>query len=185
MQIVRFLKKIPLIFWEVVPLVIFLLGYRICDLYVAILALMLSSGVAIAMKIILKLPMNIVTIVGYGMLILMGSLSILADDVEVFKMKPTVVNLAFALLLWLDFMGIFKQKQITKIIPMLCKYSSSTIRFLSIIWMIYFCCCAVINEIIWRNFSEEIWIYYKIIGGIGLNIAMFIVSAMMLQQRRS
>jgi intracellular septation protein len=180
----KILRKIPLTIWEFAPLVIFLLCYQLAGLYSAIYILIFTSGVSLCVQRYLRLKLNILMLIGYVILLLMGGMAILVDDVEIFKMKPTVVNLTLALLIWLDFIGVFKHRQINKILPFLTNYSAAKIKKLTLMWMCYFCCCALLNEVVWRNFSEEIWIYYKIFGSIALNMVMLIMSMILLHRHR-
>ena len=41
---------------------------------------------------------------------------------------------------------------------------------LAIRWGIFFFAMAILNEFVWRNFSENFWVNYKVFGGLVLTL---------------
>ena len=41
---------------------------------------------------------------------------------------------------------------------------------LAIRWGGFFFVMAILNEIVWRNFSENFWVNYKVFGGLSLTL---------------
>ena len=77
-------------------------------------------------------------------------------------MKPTIVNSFFGLGV---IGGIFFQKNVIKLmmgdaidLPDI-KWNTLAIR-----WGIFFFAMAILNELIWRNFSEDFWVKFKVFG---------------------
>ncbi|MBC6403251.1 MAG: septation protein IspZ [Hyphomonadaceae bacterium] len=77
-------------------------------------------------------------------------------------MKPTIVNLFFASAV---FGGVFLGKNIIKVI-MGGAFEMSTDKWnvMAIRWGCFFVALAVVNEIVWRNFSEQFWVNFKVFG---------------------
>ena len=110
-------------------------------------------------------PMQVVTLV---VVLFMGGLSVWFNDEHFFKMKPTIIYVFFAAALGV---GLLQGKSYLKLVmeealPMRTKG-----------WMIltrriagFFVVLAVTNEVVWRNFSTETWVWFKVFG---LTIAMF------------
>lgn len=91
-----------------------------------------------------------------------GGLTIFLKDDVFIKIKPTIINLLFATIL---FYGYFTNK------PLLCHLFGAQIKInnqawltLSLRWGIFFIFLATLNEIIWRNSSTDFWVQFKVFG---------------------
>ena len=99
-----------------------------------------------------------------GILItLFGGLTIYFDNKVFFYMKPTIINLLFAGVL-------FFGKYITKK-PLLKIFFQNALNLkdegwkkLSYRWIFFFIFVAILNEIVWRTQSEIFWVNFKVWG---------------------
>ena len=99
-----------------------------------------------------------------GLLItVFGGLTIYFDNKIFFYMKPTIINLLFAGVL-------FFSKYFTKK-PMLKIFFKNSIHLkdegwekLNIRWISFFLFVAIINEFVWRTQSEAFWVNFKVWG---------------------
>ena len=83
-------------------------------------------------------------------------------------MKPTIVNTLFGV-------GVIGGALMGKnVIKMLMgeaiELPDSKWNSLAIRWGIFFFAMAILNEIIWRNFSEDFWVKFKVFGFLPLTI---------------
>lgn len=83
-------------------------------------------------------------------------------------MKPTIVNTLFGIGV---VGGAFLGKNVLKMLlgdaielPDV-KWNSLAIR-----WGIFFFAMAILNEVIWRNFSEDFWVKFKVFGFMPLTL---------------
>ncbi len=111
-------------------------------------------------------PMQIFTLV---VVLFMGGLSVWFNDEQFFKMKPTIIYVFFALVLGF---GLLRGKSYLRLVL------SEALPMEEAGWMIltrriavFFAGLAVANEIVWRSFSTESWVWFKVFG---LTIAMFL-----------
>ncbi len=108
-------------------------------------------------KKIAKMPLITAILV-----VIFGGLTIWLNNPIFIKMKPTLIYLIFALVLGY---GLLKKKSYLKIlmgssIPM----SEEGWLLLSRRFVIFFILLALINEIIWRFFSQDFWVNFKTFG---------------------
>jgi intracellular septation protein len=98
-----------------------------------------------------------------GVLVLVfGGLTVWLDDALFIKLKPTIVNLMFACIL---FGGLFYGKSLLRyVLGEVFKLTDEGWRILTFRWAIFFVVLALVNEIVWRNFSESFWIGFKFMG---------------------
>ncbi len=171
-------------FLQSIPIILFTVFYYKFDMNTAIIAISASCALVFCIFFILKLKIDKMMILSYLLIISTGILSIVLQNNDIFKMKPTIINLLFASILLCDIKKVFKNHSIITLLPFLMEYSEDKIRKLSTIWALYFILCAMLNEIIWRNFSEELWVLYKLVGIMMLNLGMMIYSIMFLKHSK-
>jgi intracellular septation protein len=91
----------------------------------------------------------------------------LADDTFI-KIKPTIVNSLFAVIL---LGGLAVGRSLLK--PLLAstlEMEDAGWRTLTLRWSLFFILLAIINEIVWRNFSTDFWAGFKLFGVMPLTI---------------
>ena len=103
--------------------------------------------------------MQVVTAV---LVIVFGGLSIWFNDERFFKIKPTVIYLLFAGILAV---GLLRGKSaIEYVMAEALPLDERGWHVLTRNCAILFLALALANEIIWRSFSTEIWVYFKTFG---------------------
>lgn len=103
------------------------------------------------------------------LIVVFGGLSVWFNDPRFFKMKPTIIYLLFGGVLglgllrgrsWLQFM-------MDGVMPLTNRGWIILTRRL----MLFFFALAILNEVIWRTQTEEVWVYFKTFG---LTAAVFL-----------
>ena len=98
-----------------------------------------------------------------------GGLTIYFNDPIFIYVKPTIINIMFALALF--FGKYFTQEPILKkIMGKSIPLSDVGWRILNQRWIFFFFGLAVLNEIIWRTQTEEFWVNFKVWGMLPLTI---------------
>lgn len=147
---------------ELGPLVAFFAAYGLGGIYWATGVLMMATLTAlVASKILYHKvpPMPLVTAV---VVCVFGGLTFWLNDPSFVKMKPTMVNLVFAAVLGA---GLLAGRPLIKILfGAAFSLTEEGWRRLTIRWMVFFLAMAVVNEIVWRNFSEQAWVSFKVFG---------------------
>ena len=100
--------------------------------------------------------------VGAFIILIFGGLTIYFDNEVFFKMKPTIINLLFALILY---GGMIVNKPLLKfLLGAAIKLEDEGWKILTQRWISFFIALAILNEIVWRTQSTDIWVNFKVFG---------------------
>jgi intracellular septation protein len=89
-----------------------------------------------------------------------GSLTLYLHDELFIKLKPTIVNAIFAAIL---FGGLFAGHSLLKhIFGDVFRLTDEGWRKLTFRWACFFAVLAGLNEIVWRHFSTDTWVSFKV-----------------------
>jgi len=131
----------------------------------------LFMGATILSLVVSKVMLGHLPIMPFvsGIVVLIfGSLSIWLQNETFIKMKPTIVNalFGFALLGGLA----FGKSLLGYVFNAAFQLDAEGWRKLTIRWGIFFLFLAVLNEVVWRNFSDNFWIAFKVWGTMPITI---------------
>ena len=150
---------------DVGPLAIFFFFYYNSDknLKVAIPPLIVATVISVLLVWILERKVPMVPLLGGILITLFGGLTIYFDNPIFIYMKPTIINILFALALF--FGKYFTNEPVLKLIlgktlPM----SDEGWKILNNRWTYFFIFLALLNEIVWRTQTEEFWVNFKVGG---------------------
>ena len=147
------------------PLAIFFFYYYNNDknLSIAIPPLIVATLVALAVVWFFEKKIPPMPLVSGILITFFGGLTIYFNDPIFIYLKPTIINIMFALALLLG-------KYFTNE-PILKKIMGKSIpltdigwEILNRRWMYFFFSLALLNELIWRTQTEEFWVNFKVWG---------------------
>ena len=151
------------LFIDIGPLAVFFIYYKVSgDLIDAILPLMLATIISVVISYILEKRIPIMPTLGAGIVVIFGGLTIIFDNKIFIFMKPTIINIIFAAILY---GGIILKKPLLKyLLGSALKLEEQGWTILTQRWAAFFIALAVLNEIVWRTMSEEFWVSFKVFG---------------------
>ena len=147
---------------DIGPLAVFFIFYTRSGLQASILPFMVATVIAVLFSYILEKKIPIMPTVGAGIVLLFGGLTIYFDNDIFFKMKPTIINVLFAVILY---GGILINKPLLKyLLGAALKLEEAGWKILTQRWIGFFIALAVLNEIVWRTQSTDVWVNFKVFG---------------------
>lgn len=154
------------------PLLLFFGVYYLADeetaFFSATAVLVVASVITLGISRIMfgKIPM--MPLVSTGLIVVFGGLTIALQDKTFVKMKPTIVYFLFAGILTV---GIFLKKPFIKyVIGQAIQMRDTGWMALTYRWIGFFVFMAILNELVWRNFSESLWVNFKVFGALPLTL---------------
>jgi intracellular septation protein len=102
------------------------------------------------------------------LVVVFGGLTFYLDDPSFIKLKPTIINLLFAGVL---VVGLLTDRPLLKVLlGEAFRLTEVGWRKLTVRWALFFFALAILNEVVWRNFSESAWVNFKVFGIVPLTI---------------
>ena len=156
------MKSVYKLLIDIGPLAVFFIFYTRSGLQASILPFMVATVIAVLFSYILEKKIPIMPTVGAGIVLLFGGLTIYFDNDVFFKMKPTIINVLFAAILY---GGILINKPLLKyLLGAALKLEETGWKILTQRWIGFFIALAILNEIVWRTQSTDVWVNFKVFG---------------------
>lgn len=135
---------------------------------VFVVATVASLGVSYALT--RRLPM--MPFVTAIVVVVFGGLTLALQNETFIKLKPTIIYVLFGGIL---FGGLaFGKSLLGYVFDSVFKLTDEGWRKLTLRWALFFLVLAVLNEVVWRSFSTDVWVSFKVFGFLPLTFAFAI-----------
>jgi intracellular septation protein len=182
---------------EMGPIILFIITYNFGDrlidafnlgepftkpIFLATAVIMAATLVAIAVSWTVTRTLPAMPIVTAVVVSIFGGLTLYLQDDTFIKLKPTIINTLFGVTL---ISGMLMGRSFLKVVmgPAF-ELDQEGWNKLTWRWGFFFLFLAVVNEIVWRNFSEAFWVGFKFWGMTGLTMA-FVASQLPMMMKHS
>lgn len=165
---------------EAGPLLVFFLVNGRAGIFWATGAFMVAISLSIAGTLLLERRVPILPLVTGIFVLVFGALTLILQNDLFIKVKPTIVNCLFAAILLggLLFGKAFLKSLLHAAFPM----EDEGWRLLTFRWALFFLLLAGLNEFVWRNYSTDAWVNFKVFGIMPLTL-LFSLSQLPVMQR--
>ena len=165
---------------EAGPLVVFFVTNAYAKIFWATGAFMIATTIALVASRILFKRIPVMPLVGGVFVLGFGGVTLALQDEFFIKIKPTVVNLVFASIL---FGGLLLGHSLLKyLFGEVFKLKERGWRLLTFRWACFFIFLAVLNEFIWRSFSTDFWAGFKLFGVMPITMVFAIAQVGLLKR---
>ena len=143
---------------------------------------MVATAISLIVSWLLMRSLPLMPLVSGVVVFGFGALALYLQDKTFAFMKPTIINSLFGIAL----LGglAFGLSLLVYVFDTAFQLDAEGWRKLSFRWGLFFLFLAVLNEVVWRNFSEATWVYFKFWGTIPITL-LFTFSQMPLIMRHS
>lgn len=151
-------------------------------LLIATALFMVATVISLVISKIVFKHLPVMPFVSGVVVMVFGGLSIWLQDETFIKMKPTIVNTLFGVVL---LGGLFFGKSLLGyVFNAAFNLDAEGWKKLTLRWGIFFLFLALLNEFVWRNFSDEAWVNFKVWGTMPITI-LFTLAQMPLIMRHT
>jgi intracellular septation protein len=156
------------LFLDLAPLGVFFVAYRYWGLLAATACIIVTTLISLAITYYYEKRLAPMPLISGVLIAIMGGFTLYLNDETFVKMKPTLVNLIFAGML----LGglLFKKSMFKLLLDGALTLSEEGWRSLTVRWGLFFVFLAALNEVIWRSFSTDFWVNFKVFGMLTLTI---------------
>ena len=168
---------------EAGPLLVFFVTNSLYGIMVGTACFMVATTVSLALSLRLEGRLPIMPLVGCVFVLAFGGLTLALGNDLFIKIKPTIVNLLFAAVL---FAGLAVRRNLLKL--MMGSFLHLTElgwRLLTWRWACFFVVLAGLNEVVWRNFSTDAWVSFKFFGILPLSLAFALAQVPLIQRHQA
>jgi intracellular septation protein len=146
-------------------------------IFLATLIFIISTTLQIALTAIIRKKVEKMHIITLVLGLVFGGATLLLKDPVFIKWKPTAINWLFgAVFLGSQFIG--EKPLVQRMMSHALEIDDSSVwKRLNLAWVTFFIFSGIANLIVAFNFSEEIWVDFKLFGLMGLTILFVIGQA--------
>jgi intracellular septation protein len=151
---------------DIGPLVLFFAANARFGIFTATAVFMAAVLLALGAAYVKLRRVEIMPLVTAIIVLIFGGLTLFLHNAEFIKLKPTIIYVLFGgtliggLLFGKSFLGI--------LFDSVFDLTDEGWRKLTWRWALFFFALAVLNEIVWRNFSTDVWVSFKLFGVVPL-----------------
>ncbi|MBN9290234.1 MAG: septation protein A [Hyphomicrobium denitrificans] len=144
------------------PLLVFFVGNSRYGIYTGTGAFMVATVISLIASRTLLGRIAVMPLITSVFVLVFGGLTLWLQDDHFIKIKPTMVNGLFAAIL---FVGLATGRLFLKnVFGEVMRLTDQGWRILTFRWAFFFVFLAGLNEVMWRFFSTDTWVAFKVFG---------------------
>jgi len=166
------------------PVIAFFVAYQITDIYVATATIMVAMVFQIIVLWLWKRSIGRMMLLSTLLVLIFGSITLWLRDGIFIQWKPTVIYILLAL-------GFSGAQLLTKLTPMerlmgeTVAISSAIWKKINVMWVSVFLFLAIVNLLVVYNFSESVWVNFKLFGVLGITMVATIIQVIWITRHTS
>ena len=165
---------------EVGPLVVFFVANAKWDIFVGTGAFMVAITLSLLASWLTERRLPTLPLVTAFFVLVFGTLTLVLKDATFIKLKPTLVYSLFGILLLVGLA--LRRSWLEPLLGTALSLTEEGWRRLTLRWALFFLVMAVVNEVVWRNFSDDVWVNFKVFGFLPLTLVFFMAQTGLLRR---
>jgi intracellular septation protein len=135
-------------------------------IFVATAVFMVAVLLALAASYVLTRRLPAMPLVTAVIVLVFGSLTLVLHDEHFIKIKPTIIYVLFGAVL-LSGLAVGKPL-LGMVFDSVFHLTEEGWRKLTVRWALFFFALAILNEVVWRSQSTDVWVSFKVFGVVPL-----------------
>lgn len=150
-------------------------------IFVATAVFMVATAIALTLSWILTRTIPRMPLISGIFVFVFGALTLWLQNDLFIKVKPTIVNTLFGTMLLVAWYG-FKTSLLKYVFDAAFQIDEEGWAKMTVRWGLFFFFLAVLNEVVWRNFSTDFWVAFKVWGTMPITIAFTLAQVPLLMK---
>jgi intracellular septation protein len=165
--------------FDLFPVILFFVAFKVSGIYVATGVAIAATFAQIGWLLFRGRKVDTMLWVSLAIIVLFGGATLWLQDETFIKWKPTVLYWLFATTLF-GSAQFFGKNLIRAMLEKEVQLPDSLWSRLNLAWVGFFAVMGVANLWVAFNFSTDVWVSFKLFGGMGLMIAFIIIQGIVL-----
>jgi intracellular septation protein len=165
--------------FEIFPVILFFAAFKLYGIYVATAVAIAATFVQIAWVWFKHRKVENMQWISLALIVVFGGATMLLRDETFIKWKPTVLYWLFAVVLLVSEYA-FRKNLIRSMMEKQVSAPDAIWKKLLFGWIGFFAVMGVLNLYVAYGYSTDIWVNFKLFGGIGLMVVFVIGQALLL-----
>lgn len=149
-------------FIDLAPLIVFFAANYFYGIMIGTAALMVATLIVISITLWFERTVPPMPAITCLLIMVFGGLTLYFDNEIFIKVKPTIVNLLFAVALILGLA--FKRNFLKLLLGQVLRLTNDGWNVITKSWIGMFIFLAIVNEILWRSVDTDTWVTFKAFG---------------------
>ncbi|CUB03058.1 septation protein A [Marinomonas fungiae] len=166
--------------FDFLPILVFFLVYKTTgDIIIATAVLIPATLIQVGYTWFKHRTVEKMHVISLALVVLLGGATVLLGNGDFIKWKPTIVNWLFAIAFFgSQFIG--HKNFIERMMGDKIELPHKTWRTLNLAWVGFFILSGAVNLYVAFNFSEDVWVDFKLFGLLGMTIVFIILQGLYL-----
>jgi intracellular septation protein len=165
--------------FDVFPVVLFFVAFKLYDIYVATAVAIAATVVQVSWLKLRGRRVDLMLWASLAIIVVFGGATLLLQDETFIKWKPTVLYWLFGAVLAGGVLG-FRKNLIRTLLGEQMRLPDQVWARLNWSWVAFFAFMGAANLYVAYNYSTDLWVNFKLFGGIGLMVAFVVAQSLVL-----
>jgi len=177
----QFSTTIMKFLFDIFPVLLFFLAFKIWGIYPATAVAIGATFVQVGWSWVRHRKVDNMLCASLAIILVFGGATLWLQDETFIKWKPTVLYWLFgSILLGSDLL--FRKNLIRAMMEKQLTLPDPVWRKLNLSWVLFFALMGGANLYVAFNFPTDVWVNFKLFGGIGLMLAFVVAQGLMLSR---
>ena len=165
--------------FDVFPVVLFFVAFKLYNIYVATAVAIAASLLQVSWLKLRGRRVDLMLWASLAIIVIFGGATLLLQDETFIKWKPTVLYWLFGAVLAGGVLG-FRKNLIRALLGEQMNLPEPVWTRLNWSWVAFFAFMGAANLYVAYNYSTDLWVDFKLFGGIGLMLAFVVAQSFVL-----
>ncbi len=165
--------------FDLLPVLLFFIAFKLADIYVATAVAIATTFVQVAWLKLRGKRVDAMLWASFGIIVVFGGATLALQDETFIKWKPTVLYWLLGVVIAAAAM-LFRRNLIRMMLSHQVQLPDPVWDRLNWSWVGFFAFMGALNLYVAYNYSTDLWVNFKLFGGMGLMLVFVVAQALFL-----